>query len=269
MIGQRLGSFQLESVIATGATSVVYRARNETTGRPAAVKVLNPKPAEQGVLYERFRREAEILQQFRHPNIARFLGLGRYQGTSYFAMEFIAGETITSMLARRGPFPWPEVVRLAIPLCDALHYAHEHRVIHRSLEPTNLMVNDEGQIKLIDFSLAKDLDATALTGPRRTVGHAAVISPEQIRGTPEVGPRTDLYALGIVLYEMLTGRPPFSGATAVVLMHCHLNQPPPRPRHEVPDIPAPLDDLVVKMMAKAPDDRPASAVEVLGMLRTL
>jgi eukaryotic-like serine/threonine-protein kinase len=259
MIGEKLGSFRIEAVLGTGAMGVVYRGMNEATGKPAAVKVISGEIAKQGKAYERFRREAEILQQFRHSNIVRFLALGRFQGTSYFAMEYISGENLDQLLSHRGPLPWREVVDMGIQICDALHYAHEHGVVHRDLKPSNLMVSDGGQIKLTDFGIAKDLDATALTAPGRTLGTAAYMAPEQIRGTPEVSHKTDLYALGNVFYQMLTGQTAFSGASAVVLMHSHLNQPPPRASAKVPDIPKALDDLVVKLMAKAPADRPWDA----------
>jgi serine/threonine-protein kinase len=267
MVGEKLGSFRVEAVLGTGAMGVVYRGTNEATGKPAAVKVISGEIAKQGKAYERFRREAEILQQFRHPNIVRFLALGRFKGTSYFAMEYVAGETLEQALTRRGPFPWREVVDLGIQICEALHYAHEHGVVHRDLKPSNLMVTQQGQIKLTDFGIAKDLDATALTAPGRTLGTAAYMAPEQIRGTPEISHKTDLYALGIVLYQMLTGQPPFSGASAVVLMHCQLNQPPPRPSVKVPEIPVVLDDLILKLMAKTPADRPWDAAAA-GMVLT-
>jgi serine/threonine-protein kinase len=270
MIGEKLGSFRIEAVLGTGAMGVVYRGTNESTGKPAAVKVISGEIAKQGKAYQRFRREAEILQQFRHPNIVRFLAVGRFKGTSYFAMEFIAGQTLEQMIAQRGAMPWREVVDLGIQICEALHYAHEHGVVHRDLKPSNLMVSDQGQIKLTDFGIAKDLDATALTAPGRTLGTAAFMAPEQIRGTPEVSHKTDLYALGAVFYQMLTGQAAFSGASAVVLMHCHLNQPPPRPSAKVHEIPAALDDLIIKLMAKAPADRPwdaAAAGLVLTELR--
>jgi serine/threonine-protein kinase len=184
-------------------------------------------------------------------------------------MEYIAGETLATLLARRGRLPWHEVVDLGIPICEALHYAHEHGVVHRNVEPSNLMVDERGQPKLLDFSIAKDLDATALTAPGQTIGTAAVMAPEQIRGVPAVSHKTDLYSLGIVLYELLTGKAAFSGATAVVLLHCHLNQPPPHSRLETPEIPEALDELIVKLMAKAPDERPADAQQVAQALRQL
>jgi serine/threonine-protein kinase len=269
-IGEKLGSFRIESVLGSGAMGVVYRGTNEKTGRAAAVKVMSGELTAGKKVFERFEREAEILQQFRHPNIVRFLAVGRYKGTSYFAMEFVEGITLEKVLAERGALPWREVVELGIQTCDALHYAHEHGVVHRDLKPSNLMVTPDGKIKLTDFGIAKDLDATALTATGRTLGTAAYMSPEQIRGTPAVSHKTDLYALGVVLYQMLTGKPPFEGSTPVVLMHCHLNEPPPRPSAKVEEIPKALDELVVTLMAKAPADRPWDAAAVgatLGELR--
>ena len=121
------------------------------------------------------------------------------------------------------------MVDLGIQICDALQYAHQHGVVHRDLKPSNLMLAADGKVKLTDFGIAKDLDATQLTGTGRTLGTAAYMAPEQIRGNPPVSHKTDLYALGVVLYQLLVGKPPFEGSTPVVLMHSHLNEPPPRP----------------------------------------
>jgi eukaryotic-like serine/threonine-protein kinase len=270
LIGERLGSFRIESILGSGAMGVVYRGTNEKTKREAAVKVVNGEYAPGGKIRDRFEREAEILQQFRHPNIVRFLAVGRFRGTSYIAMEYVQGDTLEKILTERDHLPWREVVDLAIQMCAALHYAHEHGIVHRDLKPSNLMVTPDGDIKLTDFGIAKDLDATALTATGRTLGTAAYMSPEQIRGTPAVSHKTDLYALGILLYQMLVGKAPFEGNTPVVLMHCHLNEPPPRPSAKITEIPKKLDELIVNLMAKLPSDRPwdAAAVGVtLGELR--
>jgi serine/threonine-protein kinase len=223
-----------------------------------------------GKATERFKREATILKQFRHPNIVRFIGEGKTRsGMVYYAMEYIKGPTLDKVLEKRTSLPWREVVGLGVQLCDALHYAHEHGVVHRDLKPANLMLTETGQLKLTDFGIAKDLDATALTGTGRTLGTATYMAPEQIRGTPEISHKTDLYALGAVLYQMLTGSPPFTGSTAVVLMHAHINEPPRRPSVKVEEIPKALDDLVVTLMAKAPADRPWDAAAVGQVLRDL
>jgi serine/threonine-protein kinase len=266
-VGERLGSFRLEETLGSGAMGVVFRARHETTGRPAAVKIVHGELAQKGKVFERFAREAEILKQFRHPNIVRWLAWGRFKGTSYFAMEYVEGATLERVLQERGELSWREVVDLAIQLADALQYAHNMNVVHRDLKPSNLMIMSDGRLKLTDFGIAKDLERTTqLTAPGRTLGTAAYMAPEQIRGTPAVSHKTDLYALGVLMYQMLTGKAPFEGASAVVLMHCHLNEPPPRPGDKVADLPRELDDLVVKLMAKAPADRPWDAAAVKQVL---
>lgn len=260
-VGEQLGSYRIEGTLGVGAMGVVYRATHLPTQKPAAVKVVNNEVAARGKAYERFKREADILQQFRHPNIVRFFAVGRYQGTSYIAMEFIQGRTLEQILEERGEMPWQEVVDLAIQMCDALHYAHEHGVVHRDLKPSNLMITEDGRVKLTDFGIAKDLDKTALTATGRTLGTAAYMAPEQIRGTPGVSHKTDLYALGCVLFQMLTGEAPFSGGTHIVLMHNHLNSEPPRVSSKA-EVPKALDELVNKLMAKEPSDRPWDAASV-------
>ncbi len=269
MIGQQLGSFLIESKLGSGAMGVVFLAKNLKTGKPAAVKVITAEAGNRSKAQERFEREAEILQQFRHPNIVRFLAVGRYRGTSYFAMEYIQGTTLEHLLERKEFLPWQEVVDLGLQVCEALQYAHERGVVHRDLKPSNLMITETGQLKLADFGIAKDLDATALTATGRTLGTAAYMSPEQIRGTPEVSHKTDLYALGCLFYQMLTGQTPFKGSAIAVLMNCHLNEPPPRPSARNPEIPRVLDDLVLNLMAKAPSDRPWDAQAVATVLADL
>jgi len=269
LVGEKLGSFRIESVVGSGAMGVVYKATHEKTGRVAAVKVVSTEFAQGGKIRDRFDREAEILQQFRHPSIVRFLAVGRFRGTSYIAMEYIPGPTLEKIIADRGSLPWREVVELGIQICDALHYSHEFGVVHRDLKPSNLMITTDGKIKLTDFGIAKDLDATALTAEGRTLGTAAYMSPEQIKGSPPVSHKTDLYALGVVFYQMLTGKPPFEGSTPVVLMHSHLNEPAPRPSAKVHEIPKALDELIVRLMAKTPSDRPWDAAAVAMMLTEL
>jgi serine/threonine-protein kinase len=270
LIGEKLGSFRLEEILGSGAMGVVFRATQETTTRPAAVKIVHGELAQKGKVFERFEREAEILKQFRHPNIVRWLAWGRFKGTSYFAMEYVEGKTLERLLHDRGELPWRDVVDLAIQLCDALQYAHDMNVVHRDLKPSNLLITADGKLKLTDFGIAKDLErSTQLTAPGRTLGTAAYMAPEQIRGTPAVSHKTDLYALGVLMYQMLTGKTPFDGTSAVVLMHCHINEAPPRPGDRVSELPKELNELVVKLMAKAPADRPWDAAAVGHALRTL
>ena len=262
MIGQKLGSFLIEEQIGAGAMGVVFRAVHEPTGKTAAIKIILEEAGGKSKVPERFSREADILKQCRHPNIVRWLGHGRHRGTNYFAMEFITGGTLENLLESRGPLPWKEVVAYAIDLCDALHYAHARNVIHRDLKPSNLLLTESGQLKLTDFGIAKDLDAEALTATGRTLGTAAYMAPEQIRGEPPISHKTDLYSLGCLMFQMLTGQVPFKGPAAVVMMNKHLSEKPPRVSSKTPDVPRALDDLVLTLMAKDVTRRPWDAEKV-------
>lgn len=269
MIGQKLGSFRIESILGSGAMGVVYLGVIEEKNRKVAIKVIGAEHMSKGNAYERFVREAVILEQFRHPNIVRYLARGRYQGTNYYAMEYVEGQTVDHVLTGRGSLPWREVVALGIQLCDALHYAHERGVVHRDLKPSNLMLTKSGQLKLTDFGIAKDLDATALTATGRTLGTAAYMAPEQIRGNYAISHKTDLYALGCVFYQLLTGEVPFPGPTPMVMMHSHITSPAPHPSAKTEEIPKALDALIVSLMAKEPPDRPWDAQAVSESLRDL
>ena len=219
MIGQKLGSFRIEGELGQGAMGIVYKGTQEGKDRPAAIKVIAAEQIGKGKSLDRFIREATILEQFRHPNIVRYLARGKSGATYYYAMEYVPGSTLDAVLEREEALPWRKVVAIGVQLCDALQYAHDRGIVHRDLKPSNLMMTKQGQLKLTDFGIAKDLDGTALTATGRTLGTAAYMAPEQIRGTPEISHKTDLYALGCVLYQMLVGEPPFSGSSAVVLMH--------------------------------------------------
>jgi len=273
LIGQQLGSFSLESKIGSGAMGEVYRATQRTKDgrkRPAAVKVIGAEFIQKDNALKRFEREAKILAQLRHPNIVRYYAHGRYKGTYYYAMEYVEGKTLDDLIEEREFLPWAEAADFGLQLCRALDYAHEHQVVHRDLKPSNLMISKSGEVKLTDFGIAKDLDATvALTRTGRTLGTAAYMAPEQIKGTPAVSHKTDLYALGCLIYQLLAGSPPFTGKSAVVLMHAHIAEPPPRPSEKNPDVPKVLDDLVVRLMAKEPPERPWDAAQVAATLEDL
>ena len=269
MIGQKLRQFRLDERIGSGAMGIVFLAWDETKNRRAAVKVITAEQSVKANATPRFIREAEILQGLKHPNIVRFLGGGRFQGTLYIAMEFVPGGTVDDLLAKREFLPWQEVVEFGAQIAGALQCAHDKGIVHRDLKPSNLLISETGQIKLTDFGIAKDLDATALTADGRTLGTAAYMSPEQIRENREVGHKTDLYALGCVMYQMLTGSPPFMGKTPVALMNAHLTEPVPRPSAKAPQIPRALDDLIVALMAKDPRERPHDALAVEHILNGL
>lgn len=273
MIGKMLGTFLIESKIGAGAMGEVFKATQTLKNgqsRTSAVKIISGEFALRDNALRRFQREAAILAQLRHPHIVRYFAHGKYQGTWYYAMEFVDGTTLDKHLQKREFLPWREVVELGRQLCDALYYAHGHQVVHRDLKPSNLMVLPDGSLKLTDFGIAKDLEASvALTKTGRTLGTAAYMAPEQIRGEPPISHKTDLYALGCLLYEMLTGQPPFLGKSAVELMHMHMSTEPPRPSSKTPDVPKALDDLVVQLMSKNPPERPWDAQLVSDQLAKL
>lgn len=269
MIGEKLGSFVIESVLGSGAMGVVYKAIHEPSGRIAAVKVISGEVGQKGKGFERFEREAEILQQFRHPNIVRFLAVGRSKGTSYFAMEFVPGTTLDHLLSERGPLPWKEVAELGLQVCEALHYAHEHGVVHRDLKPSNLMVTEDGKIKLADFGIAKDLDAlVSLTLLGEGLGTLAYVSPEQATEAKLVDPRTDLYSLGATLYHLIAGIPPFMPRDVKELVE-DMDRPAPSLLAYRPECPQDVADAIHHLLQKAPHARPASAALVAAELARL
>ena len=194
--------------------------------------------------------------------------VGQYYG--YYAMEYVAGATLEKLLASHGPLFWVDVARYAIQICDALHYSHENSVVHRDLKPSNLMLTPEDNIKLTDFGIAKDMDATRLTATGLAVGTAAYMAPEQFGGTHDVSHKTDLYALGVLMYQMLTGELPFAATSIVAMMNCQVHVPAPRASAKTRIIPVKkLDKLVLKLMAKSPHDRPLDATAVAESLRGL
>ena len=184
LVGQQLGPFAIDKELGSGAMGAVYRGRYIKTGQIVAVKVMAPglgRPTPNAAA--RFEREAAILKQLNHPNIVRLFGVGKSHGTRYYAMEYIDGESLDRVMARRGRMTWEEVVDLGQQLCSALQHAHEQGVVHRDLKPSNLMILKDGTLKLTDFGIAKDLDVTRLTSANCTVGTAAYMSPEQCRAT--------------------------------------------------------------------------------------
>ena len=264
LIGEKLARSASRRSWALARMGVVYRGTNEKTGKAAAIKVMSSDFGQKGTIGHRFDREAEILQQLRHPNIVRFLAWGRFRGTSYIAMEYVQGETVEKMITDRGHLPWREVVELGIQICEAPSATpHEHGVVHRDLKPSNLMVTADGKVKLADFGIAKDLDATALTATGRTLGTAAYMSPSRFAARRPSATRPIFTHSGWCYIRCWWASRPLRGRRRWCLMHCHLNEPPPRPSAKLAEIPRKLDDLVVVLMAKSPTDRPWDSVAVV------
>lgn len=272
LVGSTIGPFVIDKELGSGAMGTVYRARfqkGEDQTVDVAFKVIGMGLLGNESALARFEREANILKQLRHPNIVRLLATGRYRQTPFIAMEFIDGEAMDGILARRGRFSWEEVVAFGKQLCAALQHAHEKGIIHRDLKPSNLMLTRDGVLKLTDFGIAKDTDVTALTGANSTIGTAAYMSPEQCRGERDLTNKSDLYSLGIVFFELLTGKKPFTAESTVDMFLKHVNEPPPRIGKLVPEIPAKLDALIMQLMEKEKDDRPVDAAWVARMLEEI
>jgi len=266
MAERQLGPFLLGQKLGGGGMGVVYRAKYTKTGQNVALKLLPAELSAKPRLVARFERELAILKKLKHPNIVPCYGGGKLGEQQFFAMELIEGGSLATELKKRGKLPWEDVIRIGLQICAALDHAHEHGIIHRDLKPSNLLVSKDGQVKLADFGIARDNDATALTAAGRTVGTFAYMAPEQIRGEPPVTQRTDLYALGCVLYELLTGTPPFAAETAGELLFQHMERKPVRVSTLALDCPVWLDTLLGQLLEKDPERRPRDATAVSAAL---
>src|SRR5262245_2362856 len=257
-----LGPFKLGPKLGGGGMGVVYRATYTKTGQVVALKLL---PAELSVkprLVARFERELAILKKLKHPNIVPCYGGGKLGEQQFMAMELVEGGALAAVMKKRGRIPWEEVITIGVQVCSALEHAHEHGIIHRDLKPSNLLMTKDGKLKLADFGIARDNDMTALTAAGRTVGTFAYMAPEQIKGGPDVTSKADLYALGCVLFELLTGAPPFSGENAGELLMQHMERKPVRVATLVLDCPVWLDILIGQLLEKDPEKRPRDAATV-------
>jgi eukaryotic-like serine/threonine-protein kinase len=252
---RRVGPFELERRLGVGGMGVVYLATYLKTGKRMALKVLPPEMCSNQKLVRRFEREMKIISKLRHENIVRYYGGGKDKTQSFYAMEYMDGGSMESLLKKKGRLSWEETVDNARQIAMALEYSHNHGIIHRDLKPANLFMGKDGRLKLGDFGIARDTQATALTAAGRTVGTYAYMAPEQISGKPPVSRKTDLYALGCVMFEMLTGKPPFVAPTAAEMLFAHLEQEPPRVTEQALDCPIWLENVVQKLLEKDPEER--------------
>lgn len=270
LVGKDLGPYVVEKELGSGAMGTVFRAKSKKTGGHVAIKLMALALGSSDAAINRFVREVSILKQLNHPNIVKYKGSGRYHGAPFYIMEYVEGESLDHILHRRKRLPWEEVVDLGIHLCAALQHAHDKGIIHRDLKPSNLMILKSGVVKLTDFGIAKDTDVTALTAANSTVGTAAYMSPEQCRGVRDISHKTDLYSMGIMFYELLTGKKPFVGETAMEVFLQHANKTDyKRPAEIVLEIPIWLNTLVEQLMEKETAKRPINAKEVAESLQLI
>lgn len=265
LVGKMLGPYKVDKELGSGAMGSVYRAIHQETGERVAVKMISIGLSTNKGAVERFKREVTILKQFDHPNIAKFITSGKIGNTPFFIMEFLEGESLDHVIARRGRISWEELVPIGTQLCAALEHAHLKGIIHRDLKPSNLMILKDGTVKLTDFGIAKDDDATALTAANSTLGTAAYMSPEQCHGK-ELTAKSDLYSMGVMFYELITGRKPFVAESAMEMFKLHTKGTFVRPSKIVLELPVWMDTLIVQLMEKKPEHRPLNAAKVSEVL---
>jgi hypothetical protein len=271
--GFELAGYRIESVIGRGGMAVVYRAEDTRLGRKVALKVLTPVLAHNEQFQQRFIRESRLAASLDHPNIVPIYEAGEADGQLFIAMRYVAGSDLKVLLSQQGGLPLARMLRIFVQIGDALDAAHELGLVHRDVKPGNILVASSQEhsghgysdhVYLTDFGLTKRTTSLsgALTGTGHFLGTVDYVSPEQIQGAP-VGPSTDIYALGCVLYECLTGQLPFHRDDDAALLWAHLVEAPPPVSGVRPDLPAAVDDVVARAMAKAPEDRYASCHELV------
>lgn len=260
LTGQTLGKYQLVERLGRGGMATVYRAYQPGMDRYVAVKVMNTDLSADPDFVLRFKREAQSVGSLRHPNIVQVIDFDVHDEEYYMVMEYIKGETLKAMLQRRGALPVNEALDITIKLADALAYAHDKGMIHRDIKPANILFAAPDQPILMDFGIARILGTTGLTQEGAFLGTPAYVSPEAGRGDP-VDARADIYSLGIVLYEMLTGVVPFNADTPFAVIYKHLNEPLPMPREFNESLPEAAERVVLKALTKERDDRFQSALE--------
>lgn len=251
----QIGPYRIDQKIGSGGMGNVYYGVHTETDQVAAVKVLPASMAREEGFVQRFSREIQALRKLNSRHIVELFDDGSTEdGSWYYAMEFVDGETLTSMISRRQKLPWTEVSDLTLQIAAALKAAHDSGVVHRDIKPSNLMITPDGTVKLTDFGVAHMFATTRLTRTGGVVGTAEYMSPEQARGQ-RATKRSDLYSLGAVMYAMLTGRPPFTGNNATEVLHKQQFSQIEKPGHYVPEIPPLFEELVCQLLEKKPDRR--------------
>jgi serine/threonine-protein kinase len=272
--GRHLGPYRIGERLGEGGTATVYRATHALLKRPTAVKILKPHMTADEVV-ARFEREVRLASRLTHPAAIEIYDFGRTRdGTFYYAMEYLDGVTLADLVARDGPLPPGRAAHVLKHVCEALREAHGQGLIHRDIKPQNIMLCQRGGdydvVKVLDFGLAKDLygaDSRDITQYARVLGTPLYMAPERIGNPGVADPRTDLYSVGALAFNLLTGRPVFSAPTAIDLERATLESVPPRVSAVVgPGVPPELDALVARLLAKDPRDRPQSADAVIDVL---
>ena len=262
------GRYQLISVVGGGGMAQVYKSRDNILGRIVAIKVLREQYSTDAQFVARFRREAQAAANLAHPNIVNVYDVGQDGDTHYIVMEYINGESLKSYINRSSPLPIGKAVSVAAQILAGLEYAHRSGLIHRDIKPQNVLITPDGAVKVTDFGIAKSVSDLGLTEAGLALGTAHYFSPEQAKGE-RVVPQSDIYAVGVTLYEMLTGRLPFESENVIGLAYKHISEEPPSARNLNPSVPPRLDAIILKSMAKDPQQRFGSAAEMEKALRAI
>ena len=259
------GRFDLVELIGKGGMSSVYKAHDHLLDRVVAIKILHPHYTQDEEYVERFRREARSVAQLSHQNIVTVIDRGEDGGRQYIVFEYVDGENLKQLVERTGPVPVRDVLVLGLQMGRALAFAHGRGLIHRDVKPQNVLLNSDGQAKMTDFGIAREVDVQGVTITGTVLGTSEYIAPEQARGQP-VDAQTDVYSLGVVLYELLTGAVPYEGETFVTVALKHVNEPTPSVLARRPDVPPRVALAVERAMAKSPADRFESMDELVDEL---
>jgi serine/threonine protein kinase len=273
LIGHSLGRYQILEQLGEGGMAIVYKAYDTRLESDVAVKVIRTERLAPEILQramKRFEREAKSLAQLTHPNLVKVLDYGEYEGQPYLVMPYLPGGTLKQKIKGQ-PMPWQEAARLLIPIARALDYAHKRNLIHRDVKPSNILITESGEPMLTDFGVAKIIDEEAtldLTGTSAAVGTPEYMAPEQAT-SKNVDRRVDIYALGIVFYEMVTGRRPFQADTPLAVLFKQASEPLPRPSLFVTNLPKSVEKILLKALAKRREDRYQEMGEVANAMESL
>jgi len=253
--GETVGPYRIIEQLGHGGMATVYKAYHPALDRDVAIKVLHPAFKNDPQFFARFQREARIVAKLEHPNIVPVYDFNEHKGEPYLVMRYVQGHTLKAHMSHK-PMPLDEVLKLMHPVCNALEYAHEQGVLHRDIKPSNIMLTDEGNVFLTDFGLARMAEMGESTlSQDMMVGTPQYISPEQAQGQKNLDGRTDIYSLGVILFEMLTGSVPYSGDTPFAIIHDHIYKPLPLPHTINSKIDNRLEKVILRALAKNPDDR--------------
>ncbi len=253
--------YRIIEELGSGGMGRVYRVRDEKLDEEVVLKLIRPDIASDPKIIARFRNELKTARKIGHPHVARTYDLNESKGTHYITMDYVRGENLKSLIRKVGRMSPAQAIAIARQICDGLSEAHKLGVIHRDLKPQNIMVDENGRTMIVDFGIARSIHSESITDTGVMIGTPEYMAPEQAEGD-KTGPHTDIYALGIILYEMLTGEPPFSGQTPVAIAMKHKTKSPPDPAEKNPGIPESLSLLILQLLEKDPSDRPQSAQNV-------